>query len=347
MHVMVATTGRHADRTWSCVGQQAAVVHQLCREGAAAVSRHAACVCFGRCTPPCSSMAYLHAGDCSMSPACGDLVHRALCSMHLAIAESCLCWAHQQCSEAGTFAGRHAACPPSNARLRLCRRLRRCTGNAKRRLLLQQGMQLWKRLPGAARSRSVCGTPLQRWGPLARSKAAVLQGRPACSALTFNSQSWLSWPAAAAACSATSNFSLGRTSCSVAAKLWQGICGRCVKASAAGDAAPVQRDNPADQAAAASVPSAGGAGKGAAGRPGGREAPEMGGQHCAQPLLGEALMAGVDTAGQAFAALLCHIAVSRHCRHLDQYTAKWAGFTSVSQNEAKLCLLSASLLIVV
>ena len=42
------------------------------------------------------------------------------------------------------------------------RRLKQFTDDAKGRLLPQQGMQLWKRLPGAGQSRSVCGSPLQR-----------------------------------------------------------------------------------------------------------------------------------------------------------------------------------------
>ena len=113
--------------------------------------------------------------------------------------------------------------------------------------------------------------------PLARCKATVLHGRPACSA-------------------------------------------RCVKPSAAGNAAPVQGDHTADQAAAAGVPGAGGAGEGAAGSSGGREASEMGGDHCSQPLLGGTLVAVMDMSGQHSAASLNRHAGSKHWTHPDQTT---------------------------
>ena len=71
--------------------QQAEAVHQLCREVAAAVARHAACICMGRLQHTAfNARASYNAGGCSFSPACGGLFHRAPCSMHFTIAQSCL-----------------------------------------------------------------------------------------------------------------------------------------------------------------------------------------------------------------------------------------------------------------
>ena len=98
----------------------------------------------------------------------------------------------------------------------------------------------------------------------------------------------------------------------------------------------------------------------------------MGGEHCAQALLGETLMAVMDLTGQLSAAAGYHLALGKHrippdgshghdwpalcqlhCTTLLSAstgrtcteTTKWGSFPLESQFEAKIDLLSASLLI--
>ena len=288
-------------------GHQAEVVHQLCREVAAAVARHAACICMERCTPPCNSRASYHAGGCSISPACGGFFQRAPCSMLFTVAQPCLWLAQTTCAAKSSCAGRHAAStslhcwvPPVQEAEAVHRQRQEEVAAAARHAAVEEAARRRAEQERLRQSFAKVGITSSCYAPALHCMLALL-GSLCCMSRTRK---------------ATTTYCYRwRTVLRAWGDPWQGarrrvLHGRaacsalCVKPFAAGDAAPVQRDHTADQAAAAGVPGAGGAGEGAAGSSGGREASEMGGEHCSQPLLGETLVAVMDMSSQHSAASL-------------------------------------------
>ena len=207
-------------------GQQAEIAHQLCREVAVAVAKHAACICLAWCTPARNSRAFLpcrrlqhlpsmsglvpqsavqHASyDCTVLPVIGTpavqqvgwVSCRAACNI-----PSFQCWilhvqeaeaVHRRRHEEAAAAARHAAVEEAAKRRAEQERLRHsfaevgiasnCHALALHCMLALSGSLCCLRTSMATRMHGfqMAQSFTCIWGPLARSKATVLQGRPAC-----------------------------------------------------------------------------------------------------------------------------------------------------------------------